>query len=434
MVHQQPRRDFNFVGHGNFSCSASPSHSPLQPQIQHQQPQAHLPQRQQPTSSDQGQASSSSPSDSGIIFPDVNIPNTPESSGTHDDDDDSNNNKEGQGEDQNIDEDQEASQEPIQMADTRHEDATTRHLRLKSHSLQNVIGDLKSKVTTRRQLANFCEHHAFVSMVEPLKVNYALRDPDWLIAMQEELNNFKRNDVWTLMNRPDHCRNVIGTKWVFKNKQDEHGIVIRNKARLVAQGYSQVEGVDFGETFAPVARLESIRILLAFAAHHGFKLQQMDVKSAFLNGPLHEEVYVKQPPGFEDPHFPNHVFKLKKALYGLKQAPRAWYEHLKELLEDRGFEVGKIDPTLFTKKVNGELFICQLYVDDIIFGSTNTKFNDEFAKLMTNRFEMSMMGELKYFLGFEIKQMQQGTFINQAKYLQDMLIRLQRIIISDVPC
>ena len=271
---------------------------------------------------------------------DNSIPSTPESSGSHDDDDAPFNNNGGQGEDLNHDGGQEDLQESTHIADTRHEDPTTRHLRLKSHSLRNVIGDLKSKVTTRRQLANFCEHHAFVSMVEPLKVNDALEDPDWLIAMQEELNNFKRNDVWTLMKRPDHCRNVIGTKWVFKNKQDEHGIVIRNKARLVAQGYSQVEGVDFGETFAPVARLESIRILLAFAAHYGFKLQQMDVKSAFLNGPLHEEVYVKQPPGFEDPHFQDHVFKLNKALYGLKQAPRAWYEHLRELLEDRGFEVG----------------------------------------------------------------------------------------------
>ncbi|KAK1694357.1 hypothetical protein QYE76_011054 [Lolium multiflorum] len=354
--------------------------------------------------------------------------NRHQSSGSHDDDDDDeddvlNNNNDGQGGDPNRDEDQVASQEPIPMANSRREDTTTRHLRLKSHSSRNVIVDLKSKVTTRRQLANFCEHHAFVSMVEPLKVNDALEDPDWLIAMQEELNNFKRNDVWTLMKRPDHCRNVIGTKWVFKNKQDEHGIVIRNKARLVAQGYSQVEGVDFGETFALVARLESICILLSFAAHYGFKLQQMVVKSAFLNGSLHEEVYVKQPPGFEDPHFLDHVFKLNKALYGLKQAPRAWYEHLRELLEDRGFEVGKIDPTLFTKKVNGELFICQLYVDDIIFGSTNTKFNDEFAKLMTNRFEMSMMGERKFFLGFDIKQMRQGTFINQAKYVQDMLKR-----------
>ena len=141
----------------------------------------------------------------------------------------------------------------------------------------------------------------------------------------------------------------------------------------------------------------------------------MDVKSAFLNGPLHELVYVKQPPRFEDPNFPNHVYKLDKALYGLKQAPRAWYEHLKELLLDRGFEVGQIDPTLFTKKVEGELFGCQVYVDDIIFGSTNKAFNDEFSKVMTDRFEMSMMGELWFFLGFEIKQIREGTFIKSSK-------------------
>ena len=203
---------------------------------------------------------------------------------------------------------------------------------------------------------------------------------------------------------------------------------MRNKARLVAQGYSQVEGIDFDETFAPVARLESIRILLAYASHHNFKLQQMDVKSAFLNGPLKELVYVKQPPGFEDLNFPNHVYKLNKALYGLKQAPRAWYEHLREFLLECGFEVGQIDSTLFTKKVKGELFICQLYVDDIIFGSSNNAFNVEFSKLMTDRFEMSMMGELSFFLGFEIKQLRGGTFISQAKYIQDML---QRFKMSD---
>ena len=142
----------------------------------------------------------------------------------------------------------------------------------------------------------------------------------------------------------DH--NVIGTKWVFKNKQDNHGQVIRNKALLVAQGYSQVEGLDYGETFAPVARLESICILFAFASSHKFTLYQMDVKSAFLNGPFNEMVYVKQPPGFEDPKCPNHVYLLQKALYGLKQAPRAWYDHLKEFLVDRGFALGVIDPTL----------------------------------------------------------------------------------------
>jgi hypothetical protein len=155
------------------------------------------------------------------------------------------------------------------------------------------------------------------------------------MAMQEELNNFERNQVWELVERPK--TNIIGTKWVFRNKQDEFGIVIKNKAILVAQGYTQVEGLDFGETYAPVARLEAIRFLLAFVSHHDFKLYQMDVKSAFLNGPLFKEFYVEQPPGFEDSKHPNHVYKLRKALYGLKQAPRAWYEYLKDFLLKQGF-------------------------------------------------------------------------------------------------
>jgi hypothetical protein len=145
------------------------------------------------------------------------------------------------------------------------------------------------------------------------------------MAMQEELNNFTRNEVWHLVPRSN--QNIVGTKWVFHNKQDDHGVVIRNKAQLVAKGYSQIEGLDFDETYAPVARLESIRILLAYATYHGFKLYRMDMKSAFLNGPIKEEVYVEQPHGFEDSEYPKpHVYKLSKALYGLKQAPRAWYE------------------------------------------------------------------------------------------------------------
>jgi hypothetical protein len=216
-------------------------------------------------------------------------------------------------------------------------------------------------------------------------------------------------------------QNVIGTKWVFRNKKDEDGLVTKNKARLVENGYTQVEGLDFGETYALVARLEAIRILLAFATHHNFKLHQMDVKSAFLNGPISEEVYVEQPPGFADPKFPNHVYKLHKALYGLKQAPRAWYECLKEFLLKKGFEIGKADPTLFTRKQGNDLFVCQIYVDNIIFGSTNQSWVDEFSRIMTKRFEMSMMGELKFFLGFQIKQLKDGTFISQTKYTNDML-------------
>jgi hypothetical protein len=264
-----------------------------------------------------------------------------------------------------------------------------------------------------------------VSPKEPTKIEDALKDPDWVLAMQEELNNFERNQVWSLVERPK--TNIIGTKWVFRNKQDENGVVTRNKARLVAQGFTQVEGLDFDETYAPVARLEAIRILLAFAAHHDFKLYQMDVKSAFLNGPIQELVYVRQPPGFEDPKFPDHVFKLHKALYGLKQAPRAWYECLKDFLLKQGFEIGKADPTLFTHKVGNDLFVCQIYVDDIIFGSTNHVYVEEFSRTMTKRFEMSMMGELKFFLGFQVKQMKEGTFICQTKYTQDMLKKFDMV-------
>jgi hypothetical protein len=159
--------------------------------------------------------------------------------------------------------------------------------------VDQILGDINKGVTTRSRLANFCEHYSFVSSIEPFRVEEALQDPDWVLAMQEELNNFKRNEVWSLVPRPK--QNVVGTKWVFRNKQDEHGVVTRNKTRLVAKGYAQVVGLDFEETFAPVARLESIRILLAYIAHHSFKLFQMDMKSTFLNGPIKEEVYVAQP-------------------------------------------------------------------------------------------------------------------------------------------
>jgi len=183
--------------------------------------------------------------------------------------------------------------------------------------------------------------------------------------------------------RPDPRKhNIIGTKWIYRNKQDEHGQVVRNKARLVAQGYTQVEGIDFDETFAPVARLEAIRILLAYANHHNILLYQMDVKSAFLNGKIEEEVYVAQPPGFENPKHPDMVYKLNKALYGLKQAPRAWYDTLKYFLKSKGFKPGSLDLTLFTKTYDGELFVCQIYVDDIIFGYTDKRYSDEFGHMM----------------------------------------------------
>ena len=184
---------------------------------------------------------------------------------------------------------------------------------------------------------------------------------------------------------------------------DENDIIIRNKARLVAQGYNQQEGIDYEETFAPVARLEAIRMLLAFACHKNFILYQMDVKSAFLNGFINEEVYVEQPLGFGSFNFPNHVFKLKKILYGLKQEPRAWYERLSKFLISSGFKMDKIDTTLFIKLRENDILIVQIYVDDIIFGATNVSLCEEFVKSMHSEFEMSMMRELNFFLGLQIK-------------------------------
>ena len=175
--------------------------------------------------------------------------------------------------------------------------------------------------------------------------------------------------------------------------------MIRNKDRLVGKEYSQVEGIDFEETFAPVAYLESIRILLAYASSMRIKLFQMDVKSTFLNGEIEEDVYVIQPEGFEDPHHPKYVFKLKKALYGLKQAPRAWYEKLTSHLLENDFNCGNVDKTLFTKKVDQDILITQIYVDDIVFGSTSEQLAQGLSKLISSTFEMSLVGPLQFFLG-----------------------------------
>ena len=234
-------------------------------------------------------------------------------------------------------------------------------------SLDNVIGQVEKGVSTRRSMNHFCEHMVFVSRVEPKTVTEeALEDNNWINAMHEELNQFARNEIWTFVPRSKKM-NVIGTKWVFKNKLDEQGVIVRNKARLVAKGYNQEEGIDFGETYAPMARLEAVRILLAYTCMNRFKLHQMDVKSSFLNGYIDEEVYVSQPSGFEDHKYPDHVFKLKKALYGLKQAPRQWYERLSNFLLSQGYERGKTDKTLFIKKACNDIILVQVYVDDIIF-------------------------------------------------------------------
>ncbi|GKE19174.1 putative ribonuclease H-like domain-containing protein [Tanacetum coccineum] len=223
----------------------------------------------------------------------------------------------------------------------------------KDHLVEQIIGDLNSAPQTRRMTKNLEEHGlfspiqqrtnhkyfrnclfaCFLSQEEPKKVIHALKDPSWIEAIQEELLQFKLQEVWTLVDLPNGKR-AIGTKWVFRNKLDDRGIVIRNKARLVDQGYTQEERINYDEVFSPIARTEAIRLFLAYASFKDFMVYQMDVNSAFLYGKIGEEVYVFQPLGFEDPDFPDRVYKVEKALYGLHQAPRAWYETLSTYLLD----------------------------------------------------------------------------------------------------
>ncbi|KAJ9542359.1 hypothetical protein OSB04_028865 [Centaurea solstitialis] len=295
----------------------------------------------------------------------------------------------------------------------------------KNHPPTLVIGDIQSPMITRKQSKSLPNPHlsmisVFLSQTEPKKAYDAMKDPSWIEAMQEELLQFVLQHVWDLVDLPKGHR-VIGTKWIFRNKTDEKGIVIKNKARLVAQGYTQEEGIDYDDVFAPVSRIEAIRLFLAFASYKGFKVYQMDVKSAFLYGTIDEEVYVSQPPGFEDPKYPDKVYKLRKALYGLHQAPRAWYDTLSSYLLENKFERGVIDKTLFIKRTKTDMLLVQIYVDDIIFGSTKDDMCKEFEELMHKKFKMSSMGELTFFLGLQVKQKPEGIFINQSKYVASML-------------
>ncbi|GJY60773.1 putative ribonuclease H-like domain-containing protein [Tanacetum coccineum] len=265
-----------------------------------------------------------------------------------------------------------------------------------------------------------CLFACFLSQVEPKKISEALKDESWVDAMQEELLQFKIQKVWILVDLP-YGKKAIRTKWVYKNKKDERGVVVRNKARLVAQGHKQEEWIDYDEVFAPVARIEAIRIFLAFASYMGFIVYQMDVKSAFLYGKIDKEVYVSQPLGFVDPKCPKKVYKVVKALYGLHQAPRAWYATLSTFLLKSGYRRGTIDKTLFIKKDKNDINLVQVYVDDIIFGSTKRSWCDEFEALMKSRFQMSFMGELTFFLGLQVKQKEDGIFISQDKYVAEIL-------------
>ncbi|GJT86833.1 putative ribonuclease H-like domain-containing protein [Tanacetum coccineum] len=253
----------------------------------------------------------------------------------------------------------------------------------KDHPVDQIIRDLNSAPQTKRMTKNLKEQGLF-SLAQQRTNHKDFQNCLFACFLSQE----DPKKVWTLVDLPNGKR-AIRTKWVYKNKKDERGIVIKNKARLVAQGYTQEEGIDYDKVFAPVARIEAIRLFLAYASFKDFMVYQMDVKSAFLYGKIEEEVYVCQPLGFEDPDFPNRR--------------------------------GKIDKTLFIKRVKSDILLVQVYVDDIIFGSTKKSLCIEFEKMMHKKFQMSSMGELTFFLGLQVKQKEDGIFISQDKYVTEIL-------------
>ncbi|CAJ2667746.1 unnamed protein product [Trifolium pratense] len=263
-----------------------------------------------------------------------------------------------------------------------------------------------------------------VAVCEPACCEEALKDPKWKNAMEEEMSMIQKNKTWELVDKPED-RNIIGVKWVFRTKLNADCSINKYKARLVVKGYAQIFGVDYSETFAPVSRLDTIRLVLAIAAQKGWKVFQLDVKSAFLNGDLQEEIYVEQPEGFAVQGGEDKVYLLKKALYGLKQAPRAWYSKINDHLLSIGFEKSLSESTLYVKHKGKNSLIISLYVDDLLVTGDDTRLVEEFKQEMMQAFEMTDLGLMTFFLGIEIKQNENDVFIYQKKYAKEILKKFQ---------
>lgn len=244
--------------------------------------------------------------------------------------------------------------------------------------------------------------------------------------MDEEIDAIERNETWELTYLPPK-KQVIGVKLVYKIKCNADGKIDKHKVRLVVKGYKQQFGRDYDETYAPIARLKTVHVVIAIAAQHKWNVFQMDVKSAFLNGVLKEEVYVDQPPGYEVLSEEGKVYKLKRALYGLKQAQRAWYSRIDSYLLSNGFNKSDGEPTLYIKATDGKILIVVLYVDDLIFTKDDDCLIADFKQAMKDEFEMTNLGILRYFLGIEVKQMDDGIFISQEKYAHYILERFRTL-------
>jgi histone deacetylase 1/2 len=258
---------------------------------------------------------------------------------------------------------------------------------------------------------------------EPYNLIEALADQNWRQAMEEEYNALIENKTWHLV-PPSSNKNLIDCKWVYRIKKKVDGSIDRYKARLVAKGFEQRYGIDYEDTFSPIVKIATIRIVLSLSVSRGWSLQQLDVKNAFLHGVLEEEVYMKQPPGFENPHAPHYICKLDKALYGLKQAPRAWYSRLSSKLCELGFIPSKADTSLFLFKNSGITMFLLIYVDDIIVTGSSDRAITTLLQELNKYFSIKDLGDLHYFLGIEVKKIKNGLLLTQEKYATDILGRV----------
>jgi transposase InsO family protein len=263
-----------------------------------------------------------------------------------------------------------------------------------------------------------------VAVCEPACCEEALKDPKWKNVMEEEMSMIQKNKTWELVDKPEDSH-IIGVKWVFRTKLNADCSINKYKARLVVKGYAQIFGVDYSDTFAPVSRLDTIRLVLAIAAQKGWKVFQLDVKSAFLNGDLQEEIYVEQPEGFVVQGGEDKVYLLKKALYGLKQASRAWYSKINDHLLSIGFVKSLSESTLYVKHKGKNSLIISLYVDDLLVTGNDTRLIEEFKQEMMQAFEMTDLGLMTFFLGIEIKHNENDVFIYQKKYAKEILKKFQ---------
>ena len=267
----------------------------------------------------------------------------------------------------------------------------------------------RSKVGTHCPNKNYLLSSTLIPK-DPKTTKTALRHPGWKKAMEDELQALKDQNIYQLVPLTPNMR-VLGTKWIWKIKLNSDGSFDRLKARYVAKGFNQIAGLDFQETFSPVIKYSTVRLLLSIATMNGWHLKQLDVKNTFLHGPLAEPVYVSQPPDFEDPTFPNHVWKLNKALYGLRQAPRAWFNCLNSYLLHYGFTCSIADPSLFIYHHQDVIIILLLYVDDIILTGNSSNALDSFVHELSSRFNIKDLGRLHYFFGIEVHHTSYGLFL-----------------------